>query len=482
MKNIFPFLLATIAVLVFSPDADSQTQSAAFTVTGSGYSTAAVTDYQCVGINPANLGWKRNKHMMNAGFGEIDFAIYSEPLKRSLVSDLFSESKSFSEDEKEDAVINFTESKLQFEANINGAGFSFQDEKIGGFGFSAKERIMWDSFLNEESADILFKGYSANYFDSVYYDLETGDTTGISLDPEKVTDLFEGTSLQFAWFREYNFSYGRSIINKDNFSLYGGVGIKYMKGYSMFNYSYIDGVFNATSALNPIFEVDYDEESPSEINNNNYQPVGEGFGFDFGVTALLFQKLRLAVSVTDIGSIKWDGNVYEGEDAFLNTIQTSGLNNYNIFELDDNLAFDNLKWGGWEGLESATTELPTNLRAGAAFLLNEKVEFGTDFYVPMNESPGSYDKMIFGLGTRIMPAKWIRLSTGLVSGGHTGTNIPVGLTLLPFNNDGFSWEIGIAIRDITTYFSQNKPTVSFALGVMRFSFGGVKTEERFSEE
>ncbi|MCD4696844.1 MAG: DUF5723 family protein, partial [Bacteroidales bacterium] len=243
--------------------------------------------------------------------------------------------------------------------------------------------------------------------------------------------------------------------------------------YSLFNYSYKDGVLTALSSLNPVLQVDYDTPSPSKIGNDQYQKVGQGFGFDIGVSALLFDQLRLALAVTDIGSIKWDGNVYIGEDAELTDIQTAGIDNYNIFELDDNVAFDNLKWGGWEGLENKTTNLPMNLRAGAAYILNEKFEFGSEFYVPMNETPGSYDKVIIGLGTRISPVKWFRGSIGLVSGGETGTNIPVGISFFPFNNNSFSWEVGIAVRDITTYFSQDKPTVSLALGLMRFSFGSL---------
>ncbi len=450
-----------------------QTLSGAFTVTGAGYSTAVVTDYQCVGLNPANLGWKRNNHFVNVGFGEADISIYSEPLKRSFVNDLFSSDKTFTKEERDQAVANFTGTKLQFEGSISGFGMSFQDEKIGGFGFTVKERFVWDSQLNEESADILFRGYHSTYFDSLSVDPVTGDTTGWATTAKTVEDLFEGTHLDMLWFREYNFSYGRAILNKDNFSLYGGIGIKYIKGYSVFNYSYTGGQIRAYSALNPVLGVDYDEPSPSKINNDQYQSVGSGFGFDIGVSALIMKKIRIALAVTDIGSIKWDGNVYEGENALLTDIETAGIENYNIFDLQDNVALDNLKWGGWEGLENRTTKLPLNFRAGGAFLLNKKFEFGTEFYVPMNETPGAYDKVVFGIGTRITPIKWFRASVGMVTGGETGTNIPMGLTVMPFNNDSFTWEVGIAVRDITTYFKQDKPTVSFALGLLRFSFGSL---------
>lgn len=470
MKKLSILLFLSVASSL-SMSLFSQTLSGAFTVTGAGYSTAVVSDYQCVGINPANLGWKRNNHMINFGLGEGTLSVYSEPLKRTLVNELFSSSTNFTPEEKEEAVQNFTETKLQFEGNISGVGFSFQNDKIGGFGFAIRERIMWDSFLNEQSADILFNGYNSSYFDTIQLDAETGDSIGICLDPEYVTKLFEDTYLEMAWFREYNLSYGRQIFKNDNFTLFGGIGIKYIRGYSVFNYSYKDGVMKAYSALNPTLNVDYDTPSPSEIEGNDYQPVGSGWGLDFGVSALLYNKLRLALSLTDFGQIKWDGNVYEGEDAFLNDIETSGLDNYNIFELDDNVAFDHLKWGGWTGLENKTTRLPANLRFGGAYLLKEKYEFGTELYVPVNDEPGSYDKVTFGLGTRIMPVKWFRGSIGFVTGGATGTNIPVGLSFFPFNNNSFSWELGIAVKDITSYFSQNNPTVSIAMGLLRFSFG-----------
>ncbi|MCB0806165.1 MAG: hypothetical protein KDC05_10235 [Bacteroidales bacterium] len=474
MKKLYIFLFLVLPFIFLMLPVRAQNQGGAFTVTGAGYSTAVVTDYQCLGINPANLGWKRNDHLMNVGVGEASFSIYSEPLKRAFVNELFNGDKQFTDAERQEAVDNFTNSKLQLEGNISGFGFSFQDEKIGGFGFAVKERVMWDSNLNEESADILFNGYNASYFDSLYVDQETGEVTGIATNPQEVSDLFESTKLELLWFREYNFSYGRSFYSNDMITLYGGVGFKYLKGYSVFNYNYEDGKVDVFSALNPVMDVDYDTPSPSKINNNEYQSIGQGFGFDFGLSALIMKKLRVAVSVTDIGSIKWDGNVYSGENTDVTDIQTAGIDNYNIFSLDDNVAFDNLKWGGWEGLDNKTTQLPMNLRTGAAFELNKQVEFGTEFYVPLAETPGSYDKLIFGIGTRLQPVKWFRGSIGVVSGGATGTDIPVGISFFPFNNDSFSWELGIAVRDITTYFSQDKPTVAFALGLLRFSFGNLE--------
>ncbi len=477
-----PVLLFAVLFLFFtSGKTFSQMQSGAFTVTGAGYSTSVVTDYQCVGLNPANLGWKRNNHLMNIGFGESGVSVYSEPLKRALVNDLFNTNKSFTDTERQEAVTNFTDAKLQMEGSVGAFGLSFQDEKMGGFGFIIRERMMWDSNLNEESADILFNGYNASYFDTLVVDFESGDTIGISFDPKQVTDLFEGTRLEVLWFREYNFSYGRSIINRENFSIYGGVGFKYIEGYSVFNYTYQDGVLKAFSALNPTLGVDYDADSPSKINNNEYQAVGKGWGLDFGLSVLLFKNLRVGVSMTDFGKINWDGNVYKGKSAILSDLESGGINNYNIFTLQETLSADDMKWGEWEGLENKETDLPMNFRAGASYLLKNKFEFGTELYLPINQVPGAYDKVIVGFGTRITPVKFLRISAGVVSGGATGTNIPMGITVIPFNNESFSWELGFAVKDITTYFSQDKPTVSYAMGLLRFSFGSLKKENRFQD-
>ncbi|MBN3036001.1 MAG: hypothetical protein JW861_10490 [Bacteroidales bacterium] len=472
-KHLLPTITALIMVLPAFIMA--QTGSGVFSVTGSGYSSTIVTDYQCVGINPANLGWKRNQHLMNVGAGNGEISVYSEPLKRQLVSDLFSSDEAFTPEEKEEAVRNFTGKKLQFEGNLNGLGISFQDENIGGFAFAVKERLFWDSNLNELTSDLLFKGYYSDYFDSLV--VENGTTVGYTTNPAKVSLLFEDTHLDVLWYREFNLSYGRIIYGSERFSLYGGIGLKYIRGYSIFNYNYTGGgSINAYSALNPVLDVDYDTYSPSRIDGNDYQSVGNGFGADVGLTARI-DDLSLSVSVTDIGQVKWNGNVYEGEDALLENIETSGMNNYNILLLDDNLAFDNLKWGGWKGLENKTVSLPGAFRAGAAYLLKERFEFGTDLFLPLNDVPGSYDKVLVGLGTRISPVKWLRGSLGIVTGGETGTSVPMGLSFFPVNNSSFTWEIGLAVRDITTYFSQEKPTVSLAFGVLRFSFGHLDTRQ-----
>jgi hypothetical protein len=150
---------------------------------------------------------------------------------------------------------------------------------------------MWNSNLNETSSEFLFFGYNAPYFDSLAVNFN-GDTIGYATQAMKlVSELFEGTSLSLLWYREYSLGYGRNLFSAPDFTLYGGVGLKYIKGFGVFDYKYDnDGNLLAYSALNPVFEVDYDTPSPSLIEGNDYQSVGNGFGFIIPKTNRQFKK------------------------------------------------------------------------------------------------------------------------------------------------------------------------------------------------
>jgi hypothetical protein len=475
--------VSLVAGVMFFSVSVSQNMIGSFSATGAGYSSTVLTDYQTVGLNPANLGWKHNSHLINFGIAETGFTVYSEPLKRSLVKELWgsNENQLNTLEEKDEAAELFSNTRLEVQGSVDGIGLSFQDEKIGGFAITAKEKLYWNSKLGDMVADIIFKGYNADYFDSLAVSPE-GDTVGWATVPALLSDLIENTRISLQWYREYNLSYGRSIINKENISIYAGVGFKYLEGYNMFKFGYEEGnEYIAAAALNPAVGIAFGP-TPSAVEGNKYQAIGHGWGLDFGISAFLFKQLRIAASLIDYGSITWDGNVYTVSNDFVKNITDEGLNSYSIFDLQNTGSFDNLKWGGWEGAESYTTDLPMNMRFGASYILKNKYEFGTDVYVPMNKTaPGAYTNTMFGLGTRLMPVKWMRFSAGFVYGGETGYAIPAGISFFPFNNSSFMWELGFAIRDVATYFDQTKPTVSVALGLLRFSFGNLSKKSAGSE-
>jgi len=446
-----------------------QPELSSFAGMGSGIPTVSLSDYQTLGINPANLGWSKSGKMINLGLAEVGFMIYSEPLKKALVNELFNKDKVFSEYEKEEAIMNFTDSRLLINLGAMYGGLSFYDPKIGGFGFNVRERFSWSSNLNSKSAEFLFKGYNSDFFDTL---IQQGDTIGVAKELEMVSKVFRGTRIQLQWFREFNFGYGRQLVNNDQLTWYAGVGLKYLTGYAIFEYGYEDDGLVAYSAITPSFDINYSVSSPSLIEGNDFQNVGHGFGFDVGSTLVIKNKIKVGLAVCDIGSITWDGNVYKGQDGLLETIETSGLENYaNIYEEVSNISLENTDWGNWEGLNELTVNLPTNLRAGASYLIGQKAEVGGDMYLPLNEEPGNFEKIVAGVGGRFKPIPWFELSAGVISGGYFGVAVPLGFSFTPINRESLSWELGFAFRDAVSLVKQENPNVSFGFGLMRFSFG-----------
>ncbi|MCK4678453.1 MAG: hypothetical protein KAT48_10005, partial [Bacteroidales bacterium] len=227
------------------------------------------------------------------------------------------------------------------------------------------------------------------------------------------------------------------------------------------------------------------EPTPSHVADSGYKKVGNGFGIDIGTTVQLYDNLKISLAINDIGSIKWNGNVYTGNDTRVWSIDTDGLDNYNIFEQGQLIESDNHPDdpNEWVGVDETKLKLPMNLRGGASYRFNDLVEAGFDVYVPLGDKvPGVYESTVFGIGGRLNPAEWVQISLGVVTGGKFGTNVPVGISFYPVKNDETTWEIGFATRDMITNFKQNNPTVSAAFGFLRFSFGQQASSTRYLEQ
>ena len=498
MKNSLLIVLALSSFNVFG-----QIENSSFTATGRGGATTFVTDYQALGINPANLGWhlefEEKKFAM--GFNEFTYSIHSGALSKQTLRDEFKsairgeEGASFTYDEKVQAAKDFSEAGLAMNLNYGSFGFAYHTDKFGGIAFRINDNVSWYSKFNEDISEIFFLGKTAPYFDSLMMLLPSGDTSmilndtsivsglnqdsiinGIATLPSNISKLFDGSQISLSWTREYNLSYGRKIIEKDSvFALYAGVGIKYFQGMAYVDItSNGDGQMEAFSSMSSAFGINYGDAAALNPSNdtilNSLLPrsVGQGFGMDFGVNILLFNKLKIGLAVNNIGSMTWDGNVYTVKDTLVFDTQSAGLNNFNVAsQLGDVLGEDGLF--EYNGLASKTVKLPTVVRFGASIELGKKIELGFDMILPTNEvpGPGSYQKAIIGFGGDVQPLPWVRLSAGLMTGGNYDTSIPIGLTFVLGKG---SFEAGIASRDAITFFVNNGPTLSLSTGFMRFRF------------
>lgn len=483
--------LLTFTVSLLTLGGFAQTEGAAWTATGrGGVATTFVTDYQAIGINPANLGWSSQFEgkTFTLGFAEGSYSLYSEalakPETKQILNSLITSDPDddFSYDEKIGAASDFTQSGFAINVDINLFGAALTTDKAGGFAVGVKERFSWYSRLNETSSDILFLGYNAPYFDNQFFI----DTTGLVNDtiattnpdsanygqasvPGFFSDILEGSEMRMTWLREYNFSYGVKVLNKENFSLSAGIGFKYIQGLGIMEVSAENGELTAFSALTPGFEIDYGDaatNNPSNIEGANFSSVGSGMGLDFGVSAVIGNRLKLGFSVVDIGSMTWDGNVYEVSDTLLIDMDENGIDNYQIFEQASNFVGQE-GFLTWKGLETKEVKLPTLIRTGASYRFGEKLEAGVDLIIPGNDEPGTIEGAVFAFGGDFQPVKWVRLSAGFITGGNYDFNLPMGITL--FSPDG-TWEGGIASRDILTFVTDSSPTLSLATGFLRFRF------------
>jgi hypothetical protein len=450
----------------------------AFTATGrAGVSTTMATDYQALGINPANLGMIKSTgdvlqkpQIISFGLAETAISVHSDALTKSNLSRNFFSlngaqgGDSLSNQDKLQAAVDFANSGIDLNADVMAVGLAITpSRKIGGFALGVRDRFSSSFRFNGAAADILFNGYNAAYFDSLV--VVNDDTTGYSTKPVLLSELFGGSRFSLNWYREIHLAYGRVLVDEEAFKLYAGVGAKYLMGLGFMDVNVENG-FNAYASLGSAFNVNYGTNtSPSSVQKG---VVGSGMGFDAGITIALLpeEKLKIGASVTDIGSMTWTGNVYSAQDTILQGIEASGVNSYNfIDELEDFAADTN--YFNWKGDQEVKVALPTLLRLGASFRIIDQLEVGMDVIAPMNESVANFQQAIFAFGVDVRPAPFFRFSTGISTGAQYDLSIPVGIY---FSAPLQIYEVGIASRDLVTFFTQDSPNLSVALGFLRFKF------------
>ncbi len=481
-------------------NAGAQTEGSSFTSTGRGGATTFATDYQALGINPANLGWswKFENKKVAIGLNEMSYSLHSEALSKQALRDEFKamiQNKSatdFTYDEKVQAAKDFADAGLAFNADFSAIGAAFTSDKLGGIAFRINDRFQWYSKLGPTASDLLFLGKTSSYFDSLTVINGNGDTVqvennnanidnysrdsilnGFTNTPQYMSQILDNSVMTMHWYREYNLSYGRKIFEKDSlFALYGGVGIKYLQGLAIMEISAMNNNLTAFSAITPFFDIDYGtaaNDNPSTIEQGGGRlpkAVGSGIGYDFGVNAVLFNKLKLGLSYINGGSITWSGNVYTVRDTILTSTDAEGLESYNIAaSIQDFTGEDGLLQ--WDGLEEKVVKLPSTIRFGASYRFGKVAELGVDIIMPGNEEPGSLEGALIGFGGDLNVLPWLKLQAGFVTGGNYGSQVPVGLVITPPSG---TYEMGIASRDAVSFFVQNGPTLSLSMGFMRFRF------------
>ncbi len=474
----------------------AQIERSAFTASGRGVATTFVHDYQAIGINPANLAWTdQHKRRVTFGLAEGGVSLYSEALGRKEFRERilgFDQEMTMAEKVEFSREFANTELSMDVDMQLLGLALNFNDRKWGALALNIRDRIHVNSVISSAATDILFLGWNANYFDHLQLDSENGPiientenlspdvlarvVRGISSSSRLASTIFGGSHIKSLWYREFGLSYGREVISGNNWMIGAGVGLKYVQGIAFLDIEVTDSDYTAIGAFSPSFGIDYgdaEDNNPSKVRPNNKSlpsAVGSGFGLDFGLNFQYQEKLRIGVAVNNIGSVIWDGNVYQAEDEFIIDIENDGMNSLNVIAEAAHFAGSKGVFKQ-QGVASETIALPTNFRGGASYAFTERLHVGVDFLFSLNDAPGSFRKPVYGIGGDYSLLKWLRLSAGYMGGGNYNHRIPAGITFVVANG---TWEAGVAARDLLTFVRRDQAVLSAAAGFLRFRVGSIR--------
>lgn len=486
----------------------AQAERSVFTAVGRGVATTFTTDYQTIGINPANLGFRKSFRDPKFTFGvmEANVAMFSGTLNRQeLVQTVFApQNINLSQEEKAEAARRFTNSPFGFSFDAMLLGASIYVKKIGGFAFSINDRVQFFSRLNRTTSEIVFLGNNASYFPllllsngriisnnpNLSAEVRERVVAGFINEQQAQTygQILDGSRLSSNWYREFNAAYGTRLIDEYNFSLHVGGGVRLLRGLALINLVAQDGqLVRNNISMSPTFNLDFGKDlqnsNPSFVglqdNVSDFRkvfaavPVGTGVAFDFGVNITVRRNFYLGVAISNIGSINWTGNAYNLADSKLREIQGGGINTYNLLVTSQN----NLRLAGeraaleWRGTNNIRQQLPGVLRMGASYEYFRTFHIGVDMVMPLTEAATNIERPIFALGGDYRLNRWLKISTGINADGYqTGKiNFPAGIA---YTASRRFFEMGVSTRDLVTFFAKppGGSNLSFSFGFARFKW------------
>jgi len=497
MKPLFLFLLFAFSLF----NLNSQTQGISYSAVGKGVATTFLSDYQCLGINSSALGWKPTYEgkKFTTGTSEFAFGIHSEALNADKLKNLygsvkdkvFNRSTTIDAAKQTEAIANYAQAGVSISFDYNWFGFAYQGKLFGGLAVSINEHYQYYSKFNQQTTDLLFRGSSSQYFDSLKINMNGTTTTianrpdinsdtlknvdlGILSVPLNLSKITYGSEVKMVRNRTYNVGYGRKIIGiGDMIEIFGGIGGRYIQSLALFNLQSDDKGLKMFSAIPQSKTVNYGaiaDINPSTFNSPKSllpKSMGQGFGLDFSVSALFFKKLKVALAVNNIGRVTYDRNVYKVRDTLTQGISMSGISGFDVTQSIGKLISD----GGMlqlQGQEKLVIGNASDIRLGGSFEPFKFLHFGFDFVAPLNrDNPGSIQNAVFSFGGDLRVLKVVTLSAGYFGGGVYSNNFPIGIK---FSTFGGSYEFGISSRDAISFFTKNKNGISAAFGFARYRF------------
>lgn len=428
-----------------------------------GTATAMINNFDCIGINPSNLGW-RNNYKFSFTIANVGLAAQSRALDfATLRGAIMNPSDTFTQAEKDKYAEAFaTPDGFNLNANINWFAASFYHPKFGGLSVNIRDRAFAHVTLSQTAADIMFNGINAaGYADSSVYG-------------QNMSTYLDGTSMSMLHYREVNIAYGRKLFGLGTkeedgtqpMEFFGGFGFKLLWGLGNMDVKIGDGLVTGHSSMTTTYNINYgDIQNFQSLKSTElFNSVGKGTAIDFGFSMVMNEKIRAAISFTDLGGINWEQNLLLASDTAMPSLD-SLMTGFESWDLNSQAEFFMKDFMNYEAGGGYLTKLPGRMRLGYGMMLGENVNVGMDIVIPLNKSY-NIESPYFAIGGEFKFGEIIRVHAGFAGNKELGWNVPAGLTLGPV---GF-FEFGLASGDLLTYFAKSdNPNLSFAVGVIRFN-------------
>jgi hypothetical protein len=439
--------------------------------------TASSRGLDALGLNPANLALDDRGSTVTFEFAPFGFRAGSDFVNYGIYQDFFTGqdsldvngqpaigtngktvrmTKILSQSDK-DAILGLFPGGIahtQFNFDVTEFGLTVQSATIGGIGFSVSERVGVNLDIPEGYLKMLLQAFPE----------------------EGATYTLDNTSVRASWLREYNLSYARVLPFELKWArdISVGIGIKYIQGFGYFGTDHYlgkiqtvvsrNGAMLNSEPLSGNFDfLQYQSHIPdSNYVNNIMKPAGTGLGFDFGLSAEMFQAFRVGVSITDIGKVTWNQN----------TKAIVGNGSFSITDISQQDSVASVFKGETRDTTSFTSSLPTALHIGASLQLDKAAFIGyfpgqlllaADLHFGFNEEPGNTKTPRFALGAEYRPVNAFPIRTGISIGGREGFQWSLGLGI-----NTPVWDLDFATESIALLTNPNSfRNGSFTLG-MRF--------------
>lgn len=416
-----------------------------------------------IGINPANLAINKNNYIDFATalpFPSVSINTGTNFLSLDDVNYFFGgvdgKARVLSEDDKQRFNTLIQDGGLVF-VNTSASVFSFGinvSEDVGAIAFSVQDIAGAKLYFPQAFADFALNG----------------NTVG------KTFNL-DDTNVKAWWIRNYSISYARNLIESNSSStdrLTIGVTGKIIHGFSYIgtdrvNYNVTTGSSHEItgntdvrgySAFSDAFGVQYDFDTVKQQSSWGAfpSPAGNGFGVDFGISALM-GNWGFSAAITDLGKINWNKNA--AEFSSFGKIYFDDLSNKEQMDsLEQRITGDSKK------INNFVTGLPTTLRIGTSYKFNEGVIPGSlllafDYDQGFNDLPGNTKFPTVSFGAEWKPMNWIPyIRTGISYNTEFGVNWGVGLGI-----DINFVELHFASSDMQSFVLLNQSKrISFSFG------------------